>query len=141
MFGTEDATSRAYVLFLNGFLSSSARDIFAALGRLPGAPQSVEGTAQFLSTKPPAPSPTASPSPSSSPQKPQQRQRQRRLVLVVHNIDAPTLCVSNVHALLNPLVSLAGDDCSATWCAHDNNCRRRRCYGFLDNESWRRRAG
>src|SRR5260370_3800569 len=103
------ATSSAYhthVLVLNGFLPSfSARDIFAALGRLPGAPQSVEGIAQFLSAEPPAPAPTASPSPSSSPQKPQQRQRQRRLVLVVHNIAAPTLSFTTVHALLNPPLS------------------------------------
>jgi hypothetical protein len=40
------------ILKLNGFLSSfSARDILAALGRLPGAPQSVEGVAIILIRK------------------------------------------------------------------------------------------
>jgi len=87
--------------------SFSARDIFAALGRLPGAPQSAEGVAQFLSANPPAPSPTASPYPSSSAQKP--RQRQRRIVLIVHNIDVP-----KVHALLNPLVLLSGVQIAAS---------------------------
>src|SRR6266403_283971 len=107
------ATSRAYythVLVFNGFLPSfSARDIFAALARLPGAPQRVEDLAQFLSVEPPAAvvtptSPSVSPAPSTPTQIPRRR---RRLVLIVHNIDAPALRVPRVRALLNALASLS----------------------------------
>jgi origin recognition complex subunit 2 len=114
-------TTRAYscyahVLVLNGFLPSfSARDIFAALARLPGAPQSVEDVAQFLTAEPPpaSTSPSSSSSSSSSVQKPRQ-QRRRRLVLVVHNIDAPALRSPKVRALLNALVSIRGVQIAAS---------------------------
>jgi origin recognition complex subunit 2 len=121
----------AHVLVLNGFLPSfSARDIFAALARLPGAPQSVEDVAQFLTAEPvtaasPSPSPPASTTPSSSSsssapstlvQKPrrQRQRRRRRLVLVVHNIDSPAVRSPKVRALLNALVSLRGVQIAAS---------------------------
>ena len=109
------AMTRAHVLVLNGFLPSfAARDILAALARLPGAPQSVEDVAQFLTAEPPSMSPSSSscsPPPSStSVRKPQQR----RLVLVVHNIDAPAIRSPKVHALLNALASLRGVQIAAS---------------------------
>ena len=122
---TTTTTTRSYyyahVLVLNGFLPSfSARDIFAALARLPGAPQSVEDVAQFLTAEPAAaaPSPAASssrsrPAPTSVQNPPRQRRR-RRLVLVVHNIDAPALRTPKVRALLNALVSLRGVQIAAS---------------------------
>jgi origin recognition complex subunit 2 len=106
----------AHVLVLNGFLPSfSVRDVFAALARLPGAPQSVEDVAQFLTAEPPSPastSPSSSSSiSSSSVQKPRRR---RRLVLVVHNIDSPAIRSPKVRALLNALVSLRGVQIAAS---------------------------
>ena len=91
----------AHVLVLNGFLPSfSARDIIAVLARLPGAPQGVQGVAQFLSD-PPAKS-------SSSPLGQKQSVWRRRLVLVIHNMDAPALRASKTRALLGALASLEG---------------------------------
>jgi origin recognition complex subunit 2 len=111
-------THAAHVLVLNGFLPSfSARDIFAALVRLPGAPQSVEAVAQFLEAEPAA---ATSPSPSSTPEQQQQhgqgrrRRRRRRLVLVVHNIDAPALRAPKVRALLTALAALSGVQLAAS---------------------------
>lgn len=110
----------AHVLVLNGFLPSfSARDILATLARLPGAPQSVEDVAQFLTAEPPtspsSPSSSSSSSSSSSPgPKPLQRQRQRLLVLVVHNIDSPALRSPKVRALLNALISIRGVQIAAS---------------------------
>jgi origin recognition complex subunit 2 len=96
----------AHVLVLNGFLPSfSARDIIAALARLPGAPQGVQGVAQFLSD-PPAKFP--SPSPSGQKQSGWRQQRRRRLVLVIHNMDAPALRASKTRTLLGALASLEG---------------------------------
>ena len=126
----------AHVLVLNGFLPSfSARDILAALARLPGAPQSVEAVARFLSAAP-ASGAATSPSPSPSPPPPistqQQRQgqgpvgsqaqqqhqkqprRRRRLVLVVHNIDAPALRAPKVRGLLSALAALSGVQLAAS---------------------------
>jgi origin recognition complex subunit 2 len=121
------ATTRSYyyahVLVLNGFLPSfSARDIFAALARLPGAPQSVEDVALFLTAEPaaaaaPSPAPSSSrsrPAPTSVQNPPRQRRRRRRLVLVVHNIDALALRTPKVRALLNALVSLRGVQIAAS---------------------------
>ena len=110
----------AHVLVLNGFLPSfSARDVFATLARLPGAPQSVEDVAQFLNAEPPAPAPAPAPSRSRPPPRStslpkRQRQRQRRLVFIVHNIDAPALRTPKVYALLNALVSLRGVQIAAS---------------------------
>ncbi|KAH9997860.1 origin recognition complex subunit 2-domain-containing protein [Russula vinacea] len=129
--------AQAHVLVLNGFLPSfSARDILAALARLPGAPQSVEAVAQFLSAEPPAAAAaeseaTSSPSSSSSPSPPpstsaqglaqqQQQQRQRprrlrrRLVLVIHNIDAPALRAPKVRGLLSALAAQPGVQLAAS---------------------------
>jgi origin recognition complex subunit 2 len=115
--------AHAHVLVLNGFLPSfSARDIIAALARLPGAPQSVEDVARFLTAEPAdaAPYSPASTSPSRSSHSrppatllPKPRQR-RRLVLIVHNIDAPALRTPKVRALLNALVSLHGVQVAAS---------------------------
>lgn len=115
--------AHAHVLVLNAFQPSfSTRDILAALARLPGAPQTVQGVAQFLSESPATalPVPT-SPSPSSSTSREQQyqqgirrggrrpqRRRRRRLILVVHNMDAPALRAPKVRALLNALAALSG---------------------------------
>ena len=133
--------AQAHVLVLNGFLPSfSARDILAALARLPGAPQSVEAVAQFLSAESPAaaaaeseatssPSSSSSSSPSPPPstsaqglaqqqQKQQQRQRprrlRRRLVLVIHNIDAPALRAPKVRGLLSALAAQPGVQLAAS---------------------------
>jgi origin recognition complex subunit 2 len=130
--------AQAHVLVLNGFLPSfSARDILAALARLPGAPQSVEAVAQFLSAEPPAAAAaeseaTSSPSSSSSPSPPpstsaqglaqQQQQRprrprrrlRRRLVLVIHNIDAPALRAPKVRGLLSALAAQPGVQLAAS---------------------------
>lgn len=126
----------AHVLVLNGFLPSfSARDILAALARLPGAPQSVEAVARFLSAAPASSAANAaatpSPSPSPPPSIPAQQQRQgqgpvgsqqhhkqrrcrRRLVLVVHNIDAPALRAPKVRGLLSALAALSGVQLAAS---------------------------
>ncbi|KAF8478172.1 ORC2-domain-containing protein [Russula ochroleuca] len=126
--------AQAHVLVLNGFLPSfSARDILAALARLPGAPQTVEAVAQFLSAEPTAPAaiPNATTSPSSSPSPPpstsaQQQQgqglvqhrkrglRRRRLVLVIHNIDAPALRAPKVRGLLSALAAQSGVQLAAS---------------------------
>lgn len=112
------AMTHSHVLVLNGFLPSfAARDILAALARLPGAPQSVEDVAQFLTAKPPSTSSLSSPSSSSSPPPPSksvQKPQQRRLVLVVHNIDAPAIRSPKVRALLNALSSLRGVQIAAS---------------------------
>ncbi|KAI0304410.1 origin recognition complex subunit 2-domain-containing protein [Multifurca ochricompacta] len=101
---------RAHVLVINGFQPSfSPRNILAALARLPGAPQGVEGVAQFLSESP---------------------ARRRRLVLIVHNIDAPALRSLKVRTLLGALGALSGVQMAAsidhinapflwTWLWHD----------------------
>jgi len=115
----------AHVLVLNGFLPSfSARDIYAALARLPGAPQTVEAVAQFLVAEPPTSSSpfSISPPPSTSVGQglvgPQQQgregRRRRRLVLVVHNIDAPALRAPKVRALLSALAALSGVQLAAS---------------------------
>ena len=115
----------AHVLVLNGFLPSfSARDIFAALARLPGSPQSVEAVAQFLLAAPTssAAATSHSPSPSSS-KSGQQRQskgpvgpykKRRRLVLIIHNIDAPALRAPKVRGLLSALATLSGVQLAAS---------------------------
>ena len=99
----------AHVLVLNAFSPSfSQRDIVAALARLPGAPQNVQGVAQFLLSNTTT---TSSPSTSEGNNKKQQqqrRQRQRRLILVIHNMDAPALRVGKTRALLGALASLRG---------------------------------
>ena len=116
---------QAHVLVLNGFLPSfSARDILAALARLPGAPQSVEAIAQFLSAEPPAAAAaaesdaTSSPSPPPSTSAQQQRRRRRRprrrLVLVIHNIDAPALRAPKVRGLLSALAAQPGVQLAAS---------------------------
>ncbi len=89
--------ARAHVLVLNAFQPSfSARDILTALARLPGEPQGVEGVAQFLS------------GPISS-------GRRRRLVLVVHNIDAPALRTTpKTRTLLGALGALDGVQVAAS---------------------------
>jgi origin recognition complex subunit 2 len=118
------ACAGAHVLVLNGFLPSfSARDIFAALARLPGSPQSVEAVAQFLMAAPSA-SAVASPSPSPPPSTSgQQRQgkgpvgshkKRRRLVLIIHNIDAPALRAPKVRGLLSALATLRGVQLAAS---------------------------
>ena len=122
--------AQAHVLVLNGFLPSfSARDLVAALARLPGAPQNVEDVAQFLNAEPTAPAPAPAPAstsrsrsrPPSTPvqnpprqQQQQKQRRRRRLVLVVHNIDAPALRAPKVRALLNALASLRGVQIAAS---------------------------
>lgn len=118
----------AHVLVLNGFSPSfSHRDIVAALARLPGAPQNVQGVAQFLSD----PTGTSSSSTSSSrntnknkrplgvvqqQQQQQRRRRRRRLVLVVHNMDAPALRAAGgkSRALLGALAALDGVQIAAS---------------------------
>jgi origin recognition complex subunit 2 len=93
--------ARAHVLVLNAFQPSfSARDILTALARLPGSPQSVDDVAQkFLSG-----APTTS------------NTRGRRLVLVVHNIDAPTLrgAPNKARVLLTALAALDGVQVAAS---------------------------
>jgi origin recognition complex subunit 2 len=83
--------ARAHVLVLNAFHPSfSTRDILTALTRLPGEPQGVEGIARFLSSS------------------------RRRLVLVVHNIDAPALRNNKTRALLSALTALDGVQLAAS---------------------------
>ncbi|KAI9465481.1 ORC2-domain-containing protein [Lactarius psammicola] len=92
--------ARAHVLVLNAFQPSfSTRDILTALAQLPGEPQGVEGVAQFLSGQ------TSSSG----------RRRHRRLVLVVHNIDAPALRgTSKARTLLGALGALGGVQVAAS---------------------------
>ena len=102
-----------HVLVLNAFSPSfSQRDIIAALARLPGAPQNVQGVAQFLlsnTTTTTISSPSTSEGNNKKQQQQQRRQRQkRRLILVVHNMDAPALRVGKTRALLGALASLRG---------------------------------
>jgi origin recognition complex subunit 2 len=96
------ARAHAHVIVINGFQPGlTARDIIAALARLPGAPQSVEDVSQFLSSDPV--------STSSKTMRRGQRRRRRRLVLVVHNMDAPALrAPGKARALLDALTSLDG---------------------------------
>ena len=120
------ACAGAHVLVLNGFLPSfSARDIFAALAHLPGSPQSVEAVAQFLLAAPTASAAATSPSPSPPPSISGQQQRQgkgpvgshkkrRRLVLIIHNIDAPALRAPKVRGLLSALAMLSGVQLAAS---------------------------
>ncbi|KAI0004505.1 origin recognition complex subunit 2-domain-containing protein [Russula compacta] len=78
--------AHAHVLVLNAFQPSfSTRDIIAALARLPGAPQSVQGGIRRGGRRP----------------------QRRRLILVVHNMDAPALRAPKVRALLNALAALS----------------------------------
>ncbi|KAH9002595.1 origin recognition complex, subunit 2 [Lactarius hatsudake] len=85
--------ARAHVLVLNAFQPSfSTRDVLAALAHLPGEPQDADGVAQFLSSG-----------------------RRRRLVLVVHNIDAPALRTTpKARALLAALAALEGVQVAAS---------------------------
>jgi len=108
--------------------SCSAREIGAALARLPGAPQGVQGVAQFLSSSPPPP---ASPSTTQSGQEEEEVEEEgrrkknknknknektesRRLVLVVHNIDAPALRTPKARSLLRALAALSGVQLAAS---------------------------
>ncbi|KAI9443229.1 origin recognition complex, subunit 2 [Lactarius indigo] len=86
--------ARAHVLVLNAFQPSfSTRDILTTLAHLPGEPQDVDGVAQFLSSS----------------------GRRRRLVLVVHNIDAPALRTTpKARALLAALAALDGVQVAAS---------------------------
>ncbi|KAI9512427.1 origin recognition complex subunit 2-domain-containing protein [Russula earlei] len=107
------ASSRnAHVLVVNGFLPScSARDVLAALARLPGAPQSVEDVARFLFQRQSQSQPENQRREQQRQQQQQQQQQQkrsRRLVLVVHNLDAPALRAPKAHAVLRALAALRG---------------------------------
>ncbi|KAH9049903.1 ORC2-domain-containing protein [Lactarius hengduanensis] len=84
--------ARAHVLVLNAFQPAfSTRDILTALAHLPGEPQDAAGVAQFLSSG------------------------KRRLVLVVHNIDAPALRTTpKARALLAALAALDGVQVAAS---------------------------
>ncbi|KAF8270793.1 origin recognition complex, subunit 2 [Lactarius quietus] len=90
--------ARAHVLVLNAFQPSfSARDILTALTQLPGSPDGVDGITQFLSGAPSS--------------------RRRRLVLIVHNIDAPALRGApnnKARALLSALTGLDGVQVAAS---------------------------
>ena len=114
------APAPAHVLVLNGFSPSfSQRDIVAALARLPGAPQNVQGVAQFLSNNTTSSSSSTSEGnkkkpPFASGQQQQRRGRRRRLILVVHNMDAPALRVGKTRALLGALASLRGVQIAAS---------------------------
>ncbi|KAH8998568.1 origin recognition complex subunit 2-domain-containing protein [Lactarius akahatsu] len=87
------ARARAHVLVLNAFQPSfSTRDVLAALAHLPGEPQDADGVAHFLSSV-----------------------RRQRLVLVVHNIDAPALRTApKARALLAALAALDGVQVAAS---------------------------
>ncbi|KAH9065403.1 ORC2-domain-containing protein, partial [Lactarius vividus] len=85
--------ARAHVLVLNAFQPAfSTRDVLTALAHLPGEPQDADGVAHFLSSG-----------------------RRRRLVLVVHNIDAPALRTTpKARALLAALAALDGVQVAAS---------------------------
>ncbi|KAH9969611.1 origin recognition complex, subunit 2, partial [Russula dissimulans] len=85
-----------HVLVINGFLPScSARDIGAALARLPGAPQGVQGNNKKEKEK-------------------NEKNESRRLVLVVHNMDAPALRAPKARSLLRALAALNGVQLAAS---------------------------
>jgi origin recognition complex subunit 2 len=110
-------TPPAHVLVLNGFLPSfSARDIIATLARLPGAPQGVQGVAQFLvdPLADPPPATTTATTTFPSGQKQRRSAYLRRLVLVIHNMDAPALRAPKTRALLAALASLNGVQIAAS---------------------------
>lgn len=93
--------ARAHVLVLNAFHPSfSSRDILTALARLPSSPQCASDVAQFLSDG--------------------ASKHRRRLVLIVHNIDAPALratagtAPNKARALLASLAALDGVQVAAS---------------------------
>jgi len=113
-----DVSVGAHVLVINGFLPScSARDIGAALARLPGAPQGIQGVARFLSS--PSPSTTTTTTTQEEEEEEGQRKKEkkhksRRLVLIVHNMDAPALRAPKARSLLRALAALSGVQIAAS---------------------------
>ena len=89
--------ARAHVLVLNAFHPSfSTRDILTALAQLPGSPDSVDSVSEFLSAAHP---------------------KRRRLILIIHNLDAPSLRPApnnKTRALLASLASLDGVQLAAS---------------------------
>ena len=89
--------ARAHVLVLNAFHPSfSTRDILTALAQLPGSPDSVDSVSEFLSAAHP---------------------KRRRLILIIHNLDAPALRPApnnKTRALLASLASLDGVQLAAS---------------------------
>ena len=111
--------ARAHVVVIDGVWRGggggqgmlSASDIGAALARLPGAPQDVQGVSEFLSSPIP---PSSSSSSSSSSLLKGGRQR-RRLVLIVHNADAPALrAAGKARTMLGALAALEGVQVAAS---------------------------